>query len=249
MSLPSLPVSAVPGPVAVPAQQPPVQPPQLVPQQQLPPPIAPPSAVQENAAQARSLAAWNVLARGRQLVRGGQPQQALPIIRQFISLKPMEPEGYFWQGVALDNINQTNDALTSFRKGIEQVLLAGMDSAELRLNAGNVLFKQGQTADAIVQYKRAVEIDPRLALAQLNLGRALIETGDITGALNCFSRCDDLHFEVAQLPYYRAKALLKAGRRDDARAQVLTALSRLPAGHTVATKIKQEFAELLQNTQ
>lgn len=205
-----------------------------------------PPAVPQKEPHAQLSTAWFQLAKGRDLVRCGQAQQALPLINNFIAAKPMEPEGYFWQGVALDILNQSDRALDAYAKGIEQVMKAGMDSAELRLNAANILLKKGKTTEAIDQYRRAAEIDPGLALVQLNLGRALIRTGDTSGALACFQRCEELRYEPVQLAYYRAKAFLKAGKTDDARAQVRIALSKLPAEHEAAKKIKQEFADLLE---
>ncbi|HEY9793231.1 MAG TPA: tetratricopeptide repeat protein [Candidatus Obscuribacterales bacterium] len=191
-------------------------------------------------------ACWEQLATGQQLVRQGHPRQALAAIEAFIAQQPLEPEGYFWQAVAFDNLNEPDQALKAYTKAIEQVLKAGMDSAELRMNTGNVLLKQGKTQAAIEQYKRAAAIDPALGIVQLNLGRALIQLGDSQGALKCFQRCTDLHFQPPQLAYYQAKALLLAGRKDDARAQVQFALSKLPGGDEAAKKIKREFAELLQ---
>jgi tetratricopeptide (TPR) repeat protein len=189
---------------------------------------------------------WNRLARARELIGSCRFRDALPVIEEFIAECPLEPEGYFWQGVALDGLNHTAEALAADMKGIGQVLRAGMDSAELRINAGNLMMKQGHFADALVQFKRAEQIDPELPLVQLNLGRNLTELGDSQAALSCFQRCEDMHFEPIQLSYYRAKALLKVGRRDDAREQVRRALSKLPEESAVTRKIKEEFAELLQ---
>jgi tetratricopeptide (TPR) repeat protein len=190
---------------------------------------------------------WAQLEKGRQLIREKRPREALRDIEAFICEQPLEPEGYFWQAVAFDNLNETDHALNAYTKAIQQVLKAGMDSAELRMNTGNVLLKQGKTQAAIEQYKRAAVVDPGLGIVQLNLGRALVQTGDSEGALKCFQRCADLHFQPPQLAYYQAKALLLAGRKDDARLQVQNALSKLAAGDEVAKKIKQEFAELLQS--
>lgn len=190
---------------------------------------------------------WNLLNNARAMIYQGQPQNALQLISEFIKLKPLEPEGYFWRGVALDNMQQTEQALSAYAAGVQQVLKAGMDSAELRMNAGNDLLKLGRLEQAIEQYRRAAQIDPGLPLVHLNLGRALIEKGDYNSALECFQRCEDLHYKPYQLSYYRAKALKKAGRIDDARAQVLMALSKLTDGSPASLKLKQEFSDLLSS--
>ncbi len=188
---------------------------------------------------------WQILNQAKALLEQNQPNRALPLIREFIGQRPLEPEGYFWEGVALDNLQQVENALTAYARGVQQVLKAGMDSAELRMNAANDLLKLKRLDLAIEQYKRAALIDPGLAIVQLNLGRALVEKDDIDGALQCFQRCEDLHFTPYQLSYYRAKALKKVGRTQDAKAQVLMALSKLDASSDASAKLRQEFAELL----
>lgn len=190
--------------------------------------------------------AWGRLGIVRQLVREGKQRQALPLVQEFIRMKPLEPEGYFWEGVVYDNLGQSRKAIEAYSKGCEQVQKIGMDSAELRMNAGNVFLKEGQIDEAIKQYRRSAAVDPGLALVQLNLGRALIEKNELEQALVCFQRCEDLHFLPPQLSYYRAKALLKAGRAPDAIAQVRTTLLQLPEGHSLSLKIKEEFADLLK---
>ena len=193
---------------------------------------------------ARSLAAWNVLAGAKQSIQQGHPADALPVVLQFIAMKPLEPEGYFWQGVCYDNMGQLDQAIGCYIKGVEQVLKAGMDSAELRTDLGNDYLKQGRVDEAIDQYKRAVEVDRRQAIAHLNLGRAYIQKGDADAALACLQRAEDLHFDPAQLAYYRAKVLLQAGKNEDARTQLRQTLAKLPDGDT-ARRVRSEFAALL----
>lgn len=232
-------------PAPIPVQQA-VLPPFVPPYQAMPAaqtqPVAPPAPV--NAAPSGG-EAWQFLGQAKALLEQNQPNRALPLIRQFIDRRPLEPEGYFWEGVALDNLQQVENALTAYAHGIQQVMKAGMDSAEMRMNVGNDLLKLKRLDLAIVQYQRAAVIDPGLAIVQLNLGRALVEKDDVEAALQCFQRCEDLHFTPYQLSYYRAKALKKVGRTQDAKAQVLMALSKLDASSDASSKLRQEFAELL----
>jgi tetratricopeptide (TPR) repeat protein len=233
-TVPAIPASASPVPtMSVPA---------------MPAPALPTPAVLPVPQAAVTNAVWNVLQSGCQLLRNGEAVQALPLIQQFIAANPLEPEGYFWQAVALDKLHEFDHALQAYSKALTESTKVGMDSAELRMNVGNVLLKQGKTSQAIVQYQRAAEVDPGLPLVQLNLGRALLAQNDTAGALACFQRCEALHFEPVQLPYYRAKALLLAGRPEEARQQVRQALAKLPleTNDGVKEKIKQEFAELLK---
>lgn len=189
---------------------------------------------------------WGLLNQARAHIQQAQPQQALALTEQFIQFRPLEPEGYFWQGVAWDNMMRTQQAVMCYEKGIQQVLRAGMDSAELRMNIANDLLKLGRIDDAIAQYRRAAQIDPGLPLVHLNLGRALIEKGDIDEALECFQRCEDLHFKPSQLAYYRAKAMIRAGRIADAKTQVLSSLSKLNETSPLSQKLREEFSQVLK---
>jgi FimV-like protein len=47
---------------------------------------------------------------------------------------------------------------------------------------GNILDRKGMHAEAIGQFRRAVEIAPESGLANLDLGAALLRTGDIVSA-------------------------------------------------------------------
>ena len=178
ISVPALPSPAVPAPPALPVS---------------------PAAVSQLGLE-RS-AKWSVASR----LRNGEAVQALPLIQQFIVANPLEPEGYFWQAAALDELHEFDQALQAYSKALSESTKVGMDSAELRMNVGNVLLKQGKTSQAIEQYQRAAAVDPGLPLVQLNLGRALLAQNDTVGALACFQRCVAQHFEPVQLPYYRSQ--------------------------------------------
>lgn len=188
---------------------------------------------------------WTTLNQAKRLLNEGKPNEALQCARDFISFRPLEPEGYFWQGIALEAQRDFGAALKSYLEGIERANKLSMDCAELHVNAGNVLLKQGQYAQAIEQYRIAQTIDPTLATAPLNLGRALTLAGDPQAALVCFKECENLHFDPQQLAYYKAKALLAAGRTDEAKDEILKLLSRLQPQDKTAQTIKQEFAQLL----
>jgi tetratricopeptide (TPR) repeat protein len=187
-----------------------------------------------------------VLEQALGLVRSQRCQQALPLIEQFVTADPQDAEGYFWQGVALAGLHQWQRALDSYSQAFRLVQEIGMDSAELQTNVGNVLLEQDKPAMACVHYSRAAEIDPEMALVQLNWGRALLQQKDAAEALAHFRRCEELQFQPQQLHYYRAKALLQVGRREEARKEIHILLSEMPAENEVAQKIKQEFAELLK---
>lgn len=71
-------------------------------------------------------------------------------------------------------------------------------------NLGNALARRGQTDDAILQYKEALQLKPDYPDALNNLGNALVQKGNITGAVSQYTealRLDPgnvkVHFNIA----------------------------------------------------
>ena len=83
---------------------------------------------------------------------------------------------------------------------------------------------RGDYAEALPEAEAAVQDDPSLLMSQLVLGRALVETEDISGAiahLNQVAQADPGNLE-AHLSL--AKAYSKLGRKEDARRERLASL-------------------------
>jgi tetratricopeptide (TPR) repeat protein len=67
------------------------------------------------------------------------------------------------------------------QKILDRILRVG-DSAEARLLLGTAKFGMGEFAEALVDFQKAVELNPNLPAANGYLGRGLLATGDMTGA-------------------------------------------------------------------
>jgi tetratricopeptide (TPR) repeat protein len=182
----------------------------------------------------------SMLRRGTQLIDSGRLNDALALFQDYCARAPQDPSGYFWMGVCFDEMNNSTAAVKAYRDAASKAEQTAMDSSEIRTNLGNALLKLNEIDQAIESYKRALELNPLYGLAELNLGRAFIARNDFQSALAAFDKCDEMHVSVRQLPYYRAKALLQAGKKDEARATVQKFLQDFPAGET-RTAIEQEF--------
>lgn len=68
---------------------------------------------------------------------------------------------------------------------LDRILRDG-SSAETFLLLGAVKLAAGELAEARDDLRRAVELNPKLPLAQVHLGRALMSTGDVTAAAAAF---------------------------------------------------------------
>jgi len=83
---------------------------------------------------------------------------------------------------------------------------------------------QNKSAEALPYAERAVAEDPALPTGQLVLGRALLETGDVTGGIEHLQK--ELQLEPNNLEAHLAlvKAYSKSGRKEDARRERLLCL-------------------------
>src|SRR6185503_11786674 len=92
------------------------------------------------------------------------------------------------------------------------------DSAE-RIKAGDALIAQKKPAEAINEYRLAVQADNKNALARRRLGEAFALLGDLTRAAEQLARAADLSPNDAALQLEAARALLAIGSFEDARTR------------------------------
>lgn len=184
------------------------------------------------------------LRRGTQMIDAGKLPEALSIFQDYTRSRPEDPTGYFWIGVCFDEMSNFKNAVIAYQEAISRAEQKAMDSCEIRMNLGNALLKDNDIDQAIEAYKRALEVNPSYGLALLNLGRAYIAKANYPAALSAFDKCEELHFNPRQVPYYRAKALLALGRKDEACALVQRLLLDTPPGAS-RTDLEREFQSCL----
>jgi protein O-GlcNAc transferase len=88
--------------------------------------------------------------------------------------------------------------------------------------------REGRHAEAAVYYRRALEIDPRHVPSLHNLGSALKELGDLTGAVRMFRRAVQLDAGSAESWLNLGVALGLAGDRPGAEEALRQAVRRQP---------------------
>jgi tetratricopeptide (TPR) repeat protein len=94
------------------------------------------------------------------------------------------------------------------------------------LENGNRYFAQEQYREAIIEYRNAVQIDPKFGEARAKLAESYARTGDAVNALNEFVRAADLLPERLDLQLAAGNYLLAARRPQDALARAEAILSR-----------------------
>src|SRR5688572_13771706 len=92
--------------------------------------------------------------------------------------------------------------------------------------SGNEYAKQGRSKEAVIEYRNAIQIDPRFAQARVKLAETYVKIGDAAGALNEYVRAADLLPEDVDVQIAAGRYLLAAGRPEEALSRADAALAR-----------------------
>lgn len=99
-------------------------------------------------------------------------------------------------------------------------------AAKTHLAKGNQQAERQQLPEAIIEYRRAVQADPRLGEARVQLAHAYAATGDGPNALKEYARAADLMPDDNSVQVKAGNFMLVAGRFDDARGLAQRMLAR-----------------------
>jgi tetratricopeptide (TPR) repeat protein len=112
-------------------------------------------------------------------------------------------------------------------------LLAGfLRQADTHHNLGSALLQRGHADEAMDQFQKALEINPRSAGAHNNLGVALLAKGQVSEAITHLQQAVAINPRYAEAHYNLGNALVQEGRTDEAIAQ-----------YTLALEIKPDYAK------
>ena len=101
---------------------------------------------------------------------------------------------------------------------------------------GVVLFKKGQTDEAIRQFQTTIRLNPRHAQAHYNLGIALLKKGQVDAAIRCYQEAIRLQPDYAEAHNNLGSALGSKGQMDEAIRQFQEAV-----------RLKPDYAEAHNN--
>ncbi len=101
--------------------------------------------------------------------------------------------------------------------------------AAARANLGGALMAMGRIAEAIVQFRAALDLQPEDAGLHRSLGAALAAAGEPEAALSALDHAVALAPRVAEGHYGRGEALIRLKRREDAIEAFNAAIALKPA--------------------
>src|SRR5688572_19074429 len=103
---------------------------------------------------------------------------------------------------------------------------------------------QNKINEAIIEYRRAIQADPRLGPARLRLGDAYIKSGDAPNALREYVRAAELLPEDHDVQIKAGKLMLAGGHFTDARGLGERLLARSPKNVEAQVLIANSLAGL-----
>jgi len=109
---------------------------------------------------------------------------------------------------------------------------------------GEKHFAEKRVNEAIIEYRRAIQADPRLGQARLKLGDAYAQNGDGTNALREYVRAAELLPDDQDAQLKAAKFMLLAGQYTDAKAAGEKLLAKSPSNVEAQIVIANALAGL-----
>jgi superkiller protein 3 len=170
------------------------------------------------------------LALGKLYVRSGRHDKAIYLIKNVIASAPKGAaldDAYNTLGLALYYDRLYDEAIFELRKAIK--LNPGNVTARFNLKtirarlehfqAGKIYARMGDRGEAIAQFRRAIDLDPRFVEARHRLGVALMEVGKNTEALRELRRADSIsnrYRKAHEIWYAEGIALRHLGQNGEA---------------------------------
>jgi len=160
---------------------------------------------------------------GFTLARMGKTDEAFTAYREALALDPECASAHLNMAVTYVQGGKLAEAEAHYRKA-----LPGRPTAETHNGLGYVLGRQGRGDEAIAEYRKAIEIDPKYAPAYNNLAEALVRAGELAEAEQAYQGS----LAVKQSPaVYNALGAVqrRLGKTDEAEQQFAKARALTPA--------------------
>ncbi len=147
-------------------------------------------------------------------VMGGDMDGGHDAFQQLFAHYPKAPNVHYLYGYLLF-ATQPDAAIAQF----QQELTLSPNSAVANAMLAWAYGIQGNYGDSLPVAQKAVAEDPTLAMGQMVLGRAMVESGDTTAALPHLEKVLQLEPGNLEAHLTLAKAYSRLGRKDDARRE------------------------------
>jgi tetratricopeptide (TPR) repeat protein len=153
----------------------------------------------------------------------GRPADALGPLRRALEIDPNDANALFLLGSSLMQTGDGQGAIAS----LEQATQLKSDP-RFHNELGTALLGARRLDEAAAQFRIAIDLSPDWVDPYNNAGAALAMNGDILGAIEFIRRAIEIEPTFADGHYNLASLLLRLGRTDEARAELVTVLKLRP---------------------
>ncbi|MGH9741748.1 MAG: tetratricopeptide repeat protein [Candidatus Acidiferrum sp.] len=146
-------------------------------------------------------------------------ESALPWFAKVPKLHDRFVESLFATGVCrllMNQPDQAEEVFTSLQMFLRNSMVSGADLPELLNNLGLALAREGKTPAAMVDLRRAAELDPDEDDYPFNLGLLALEAKDYSGAAEYFRDASGREPDNAENRAWMILSLDKAGKKAEA---------------------------------
>jgi tetratricopeptide (TPR) repeat protein len=126
--------------------------------------------------------------------KNGNPERAIELIEQALSIKSDYAEACNNLGIALKETGQLDAAIHSYRRALK----LSPDLVDAHYNLGIAFKEQGKLDNAISSYQAAIQAKPEYAEAHNNLGIVFKQRGQLNGAIACYEEAIRLKPDFAE---------------------------------------------------
>ena len=147
-----------------------------------------------------------------------------------------------WGWALLCRARRANGRLDAASEAIEQALQMAPQSARVQNEQGELFQQQVRPQETMMAFQRATQLDPKMALAWANLGKALAHRGDQVGGIAEVHKALQLDPASTAVRLRASTAFLHRGHLDLARRTLEPVLRRHPA-HAEARSVLANVEE------
>lgn len=116
--------------------------------------------------------------------------------------------------------------MTGLLMGTPASLVADDSSYDEAIHQATILSQKGDWKAAVAEFQKAVDANPKAAVAQANLGVALSRTGHHKEALIAFQKALELGYDNATFRYFRGLSLARVNLLEEAAQEIEKALQK-----------------------
>lgn len=184
----------------------------------------------------------SALSRGATLYRKGDYSAAAREFRISISLTPnasTSPDAVRYLASSYVKLKNVDQAVNEYRA----YLKLNPSSAATLVNLGNLLYAEDRYAEAIVEYEKAVKIDPGVS-NRFALGQAYLQAEEYEKARQLFLKMQTDHPREAAGYLGLGQAYGKTGRYEEAVEQLETAIRLKPGSYDAYAELGYVYADM-----